>query len=48
MSEWLKVMLEEVERKRAESRQAQLEDQMRDDERKRSTPTSAGQHDAKA
>lgn len=29
MSEWMKVMLEEIERKRNETRQAQIEEQMR-------------------
>ena len=29
MSEWMKVMLEEIERKRNETRQALLEEQMR-------------------
>lgn len=30
-SEWMKVMLDEIARKRAEAEQARLEDQVRDD-----------------
>lgn len=35
-SEWMKVMLEEIARKKAESEQARLEEQRRLDERRRS------------
>ena len=31
ISEWMKVMLEEISRKRAEAEQARLEEQMRSD-----------------
>jgi hypothetical protein len=38
MSEWMKVMLEEIERKRIESDQAQLEQRRREEEAARSPP----------
>jgi hypothetical protein len=36
MSEWMKVMLEEISRKKAEAAQALVEEQMRRDEQERS------------
>ena len=41
ISEWMKVMLEEISRKKAEAEQARAEQQLRDDERRREAPTAA-------
>jgi hypothetical protein len=38
MSEWMRVMLEEIERKRVESDQAQLEQRRREEEAARFPP----------
>jgi hypothetical protein len=41
MSEWMKVMLEEIERKRIESDQAQLEQRRREEEQAARSPPPA-------
>ena len=48
MSEWMKVMLEEIERKRNETRQAQIEEQTRRSEQVDATPSVVHQRDANA
>jgi hypothetical protein len=48
MSEWMKVMLEEIERKRNESRQAQIEEQARRSEQVDAPPCVVHQRDASA
>ena len=41
MSEWMKVMLEEIERKRVDADQAQLEQRRREEEQAARAPQSA-------
>jgi hypothetical protein len=40
-SEWMKVMLEEIARKKAEAEQSRIEEQRRADERRRSDEATA-------
>jgi tryptophan 2,3-dioxygenase len=48
VSEWMKVMLEEIERKRNELRQAQIEEQMRAVEQVDARPPAVRQRDDNA
>ncbi len=41
-SEWMKVMLEEIERKKAEAEQARIEEERRAEERRRAERGTAG------